>query len=64
MPNLFLIQQFHHKNYRQERREAWQAGIDKADESKANRDNIQSLYSEYQSARNSYDGTAESKTDF
>ncbi|HAU88356.1 MAG TPA: hypothetical protein DCW90_23635 [Lachnospiraceae bacterium] len=51
-----------YNNYRQERRESWQAGIDKADESKANRDNIQSLYSEYQSARNSYDGTAESKT--
>lgn len=51
-----------YNNYRQERRENWQAGIDKADESKANRDNIQSLYSEYQSARNSYDGTAESKT--
>lgn len=51
-----------YNNYRQERRENWQAGIDKADESKTNRDNIQSLYSEYQSARNSYDGTAESKT--
>ena len=50
-----------YSNYKQKQRETWQTGIDKSTKSRENLDNVQSLYSDYYTARNSYDGTAESK---
>lgn len=50
-----------YSNYKQKQRETWQQGIDESTESRENLDSVQSLYNDYYTARNSYDGTAESK---